>query len=133
MLSHADGGDRVLASLDSNHRHEHVLAELNAYAVLVSFGSYYIVFDTAIEDLSAGSFFDRPWDVGNNPKMAVNKWLKTHHEFEIDKDIDGKLLINEAPDSYLKRLVYVMGVAFSAAEYSFTSTLSWLYRRGDPK
>ncbi|WP_255097406.1 cephalosporin hydroxylase family protein [Synechococcus lacustris] len=104
VRSHADGVDRVLVSLDSNHTHEHVLAELNAYADLVSVGSYCIVFDTAIEDLTAGSFPDRPWDVGNNPKTAVHEWLKSHPEFEIDKDIDNKLLISVAPDGYLKKV-----------------------------
>ena len=104
VRSHADGIDQVLVSLDSNHTHEHVLAELNAYADLVSVGSYCIVFDTAIEDLPAGSSLDRPWDVGNNPKTAVYEWLKTHPEFEIDKDIDNKLLISVAPDGYLKRV-----------------------------
>jgi cephalosporin hydroxylase len=101
---HADGVERVLVSLDSNHTHEHVLAELNAYADLVSVGSYCIVFDTAIEDLPAGSFPDRPWDVGNNPKTAVHEWLKSHPEFEIDKGIDNKLLISSAPNGYLKRV-----------------------------
>ena len=104
VRSHADGVDRVLVSLDSNHTHEHVLVELNAYADLVSVGSYCIVFDTAIEDLPPGSFPDRPWDVGNNPKTAVHEWLKDHPEFEIDKDIDNKLLISVAPDGYLKRI-----------------------------
>ena len=80
------------------------MAELNAYADLVSVGSYSIVFDTAIEDLPAGSFTDRPWDVGNNPKTAVYEWLKSHPEFEIDKDIDNKLLISVAPDGYLTRV-----------------------------
>jgi cephalosporin hydroxylase len=102
--SHADGMERVLVSLDSNHTHEHVLAELNAYADLVSVGSYCIVFDTAIEDLPAGSFPDRPWDVGNNPKTAVHEWLKGHPEFEIDKNIDTKLLISVAPNGYLRRI-----------------------------
>ena len=104
VRSHADGADRVLVSLDSNHTHEHVLAELNAYADLVSVGSYCIVLDTAIEDLPAGSFPNRPWDKGNNPKTAVHEWLKIHPEFEIDKDIDNKLLISVAPDGYLKRV-----------------------------
>jgi len=104
VCSHADGFSRVLVSLDSNHTHEHVLAELNAYASLVSVGSYCIVFDTVIENLAPGSFLERPWDVGNNPKTAVHEWLKTHSEFQIDKDIDNKLLISVAPDGYLKRL-----------------------------
>jgi len=103
VRSHANGHERVLVSLDSNHTHEHVLAELNAYADLVSVGSYCIVFDTAIDDLPPGSFPDRPWDVGDNPKTAVHEWLQTHSEFHIDKDIDKKLLISVAPDGYLKR------------------------------
>ena len=105
VCRHANGVDRVLVSLDSNHTHEHVLAELNAYADLVSVGSYCIVFDTAIEDLPAGSFPDRPWDVGNNPKTAVHEWLKHHPGFEIDKEIDNKLLISVAPDGYLRRII----------------------------
>ena len=102
--SYFDPSQRVVVSLDSNHTHEHVLAELNAYSDLVSIGSYCIVFDTAIEDLPAGSFPDRPWDVGNNPKTAVYQWLKTHPHFEIDKCIDNKLLISVAKDGYLKRV-----------------------------
>ena len=102
--SHAGGYEKVLVSLDSNHTHDHVLSELNAYADLVSLGSYCVVFDTVIEDLPAGSFPDRPWDVGNNPKTAVHEWLSVHPEFEVDKNIDDKLLISVAPDGYLKRV-----------------------------
>jgi cephalosporin hydroxylase len=57
-----------------------------------------------VEDLPAGSFPDRPWDIGNNPKTAVHEWLKSYPEFEIDKDIDNNLLISVAPDGYLKRI-----------------------------
>ncbi|MFN9644509.1 MAG: cephalosporin hydroxylase family protein [Cyanobacteriota bacterium] len=102
--SQAHGVDRVLVSLDSNHTHAHVISELNAYANLVSVGSYCIVFDTVIEDLPAGSYLDRPWDVGNNPKTAVHEWLKNHPEFSIDKGMDNKLLISVAPDGYLRRV-----------------------------
>jgi cephalosporin hydroxylase len=95
---------RILVCLDSNHTHEHVLAELQAYAPLVSADSYCVVFDTIIEDLPADMFPDRPWGPGNNPKTAVWEYLKTHPEFEIDKNIQHKLLITVAPDGYLKRL-----------------------------
>lgn len=104
VRGHADGIERVLVSLDSNHTHQHVLAELNAYADLVSVGSYCIVFDTVIEDLPVGSFPDRPWDVGNNPKTAVQEWIMSRPDFEIDKDMDSKLLISVAPDGYLRRV-----------------------------
>jgi cephalosporin hydroxylase len=100
----AVGKSRVLVILDSNHTHDHVLAELEAYAPLVSVGSYCLVFDTLIEDLPDEMFADRPWGSGNNPKTAVWEYLKTHPEFEIDKRIDHKLLISVAPDGYLKRV-----------------------------
>jgi cephalosporin hydroxylase len=95
---------RVLVCLDSNHTHDHVLAELLAYAPLVSAGSYCIVFDTLVEDMPEGMFPDRPWGPGDNPKTAVWKYLSEHSEFEIDKHIQHKLLITVAPDGYLKRL-----------------------------
>ena len=100
----ASSYSRVLVCLDSNHTHEHVLAELNAYAPLTSVGSYCVVFDTIIEDLPAEMFPDRPWGPGNNPKTAVWEYVKTHPEFEIDKSIQNKLLITVAPDGWLKRV-----------------------------
>ena len=96
--------NRVLVCLDSNHIHDHVLAELEAYAPLASEGSYCVVFDTIVEDMPADMFPDRPWGPGNNPKTAVWEYLKTHPEFEIDKSIQHKLLITVAPDGYLKRI-----------------------------
>lgn len=100
----AKAHQRVLVCLDSNHTHEHVLAELNAYASLTSVGSYCVVFDTLVEDMPARMFPDRPWGPGNNPKTAVREYLKMHPEFEVDKQIDHKLLISVAPDGYLKRI-----------------------------
>lgn len=107
---------RVLVFLDSMHTHEHVLAELEAYAPLVSPGSYCVVFDTIIDDMPDDMFPDRPWDKGNNPKTAVTQYLHRLEEegrtaadgaplnFEIDKIIENKLLITVAPDGYLKRI-----------------------------
>jgi cephalosporin hydroxylase len=94
---------RILVSLDSNHTHEHVLAELQAYAPLVSQGSYCVVFDTLVEDMPYDQTSDRPWGPGNNPKTAVWEYLKNNPEFQIDKSIEHKLLITVAPDGYLKR------------------------------
>ncbi len=94
---------RVLVCLDSHHTHEHVLAELEAYAPLVTPGSYCVVFDTVIEDMPDGSFPDRPWDIGNNPKTAVRQFLRNHPDFEIDATIPHKLLVTVAPDGYLRR------------------------------
>jgi cephalosporin hydroxylase len=96
--------EKILICLDSNHTHDHVLAELNAYAALTSIGSYCVVFDTLVDEMPKEMFFDRPWGPNNNPKTAVLEFLKTHPEFEIDKSIDHKLLISVAPDGYLKRI-----------------------------
>lgn len=108
--------ERVLVCLDSNHTHEHVLAELEAYAPLTSKHSYCTVFDTVIEDLPDEMIIDRPWGKGNNPKTAVWEYLRRLKEegrkatdgapleFEIAKSIESKLLITVAPDGYLKRV-----------------------------
>jgi cephalosporin hydroxylase len=113
--AYAKGYERILVCLDSNHTHEHVLAELEAYAPLVSRDSYCIAFDTVVEDLPDAMFPDRPWSQGNNPKTAVREYLRriasegrkaadgAPLEFEIDKTIENKLLITVAPDGYLKR------------------------------
>lgn len=112
----ASGFQRILVFLDSNHTHEHVLAELEAYAPLTSVGSYCVVFDTVIEDMPGEMFPDRPWGPGNNPKTAVWEYLSQLKGagrkatdgaslfFEIDKSIENKLLITVAPDGYLKRV-----------------------------
>lgn len=100
----ASGYKTILVCLDSNHTHEHVLAELEAYAQLTSVGSYCVVFDTVVEDMPKDMFPDRPWGPGDNPKTAVWEYLKTHPEFAIEKNIQHKLLITVAPDGYLKRV-----------------------------
>jgi cephalosporin hydroxylase len=48
--------------------------------------------------------YDRPWDIGNNPKTAVFEYLKTDDSFEINTQIDNKLLISVAPSGYLKKV-----------------------------
>ncbi|MGD9731203.1 MAG: cephalosporin hydroxylase family protein [Desulfamplus sp.] len=95
---------RVMVCLDSNHTHDHVLAELKAYANLVSVGSYCMVGDTGVEDLPEGTTNDRPWGKGDNPKTAVREFLKQNDNFIIDKTIDSKLIITGSPDGYLKRI-----------------------------
>jgi len=104
VRARAAGSRRILVCLDSNHTHEHVLAELQAYAPLVSVGSYCVVFDTVIEDLPKEMYPDRPWGPGDNPKTALREYLKSHPEFEVDGQIDRKLMVSVAPSGYLRRL-----------------------------
>jgi cephalosporin hydroxylase len=106
----------VMVLLDSNHTHEHVLGELQAYAPLTSQGSYCVVFDTLVEDMPKALSGDRPWGPGNSPKTAVWHYLEQLKKepcvgsdgkplaFEIDKMMDAKLQISVAPDGYLKRV-----------------------------
>ena len=95
--------ERILVFLDSNHTHSHVLAEMEAYAPLVTKGSYCVVFDSIIEDLPDSLNIDRPWGKGDNPKTALREYLEDHTDFQIDKNIQDKLLITVAPDGYLIR------------------------------
>lgn len=100
----AQNKSKVLVFLDSNHTHEHVLAELNLYTQFVSKESYCVVFDTFVEDMPEDYVWeDRPWGKGNNPKTAVWEWIKENPEFEIDKSIEDKILLTSAPDGFLYR------------------------------
>jgi cephalosporin hydroxylase len=101
----AKGFECVMVFLDSNHTHDHVFAEIQAYSPLVTDGSYCVVFDTIIEDLPRDSSIDRPWSVGDNPKTAVKKFLKGNSQFVIDKSIEDKFLLTVAPDGFLKKVI----------------------------
>ncbi len=95
---------KILVCLDSNHTHDHVLAELQSYAPLTSVGSYCVVFDTGVEDLPDNMCSNRPWGKGNNPRTAVYEYLNSTDCFEIDTAVQHKLLITVAPDGYLRRV-----------------------------
>ena len=100
----AQGYKKVMVLLDSMHTHDHVLGELDAYAPLVSPGSYCVVFDTFVEDMPPQFFADRPWDVGNNPKTATRQWLATHPDFAVDSSMESRLMVTVAPQGFLRRI-----------------------------
>jgi cephalosporin hydroxylase len=102
----AKGKKAILVVLDSNHTHDHVMAELKAYSPLVSVNSYIVVFDTIVEYLPADYLpgHIRPWGIGDNPLTAVREFLNNNTDFEIDQSINNKLLISVAPDGYLRRV-----------------------------
>lgn len=103
VTAFAQGYPRVMVCLDSMHTHDHVLAELNAYAPLVTPGGYCVVFDTFVEDMPPRFFDNRPWDVGNNPKTATRQWLADHPEFTVDTDMEQRLQVTVAPHGFLCR------------------------------
>ena len=116
VYKYAKEYSNILVLLDSNHTHEHVLAELKAYTPLVAKNSYCVVYDTIIEDLPKKQFPNRPWGPGNNPKTAIHQFLKllkkdalvgvdgNKLKFKVNKSIEAKLQITVASGGYLKRI-----------------------------
>jgi cephalosporin hydroxylase len=100
----AAGVERVMVILDSNHTHEHVLAELRAYAPLVSVGQFLVVADTFVEDIPPQEHRPgRPWGPGDNPATALRAWLAEADGFEPDSFVNAKLLLTASPGGYLRR------------------------------
>jgi cephalosporin hydroxylase len=100
-----EGKKCVMVVLDSLHSHQHVYEELQLYPDLVTFGSYLLLPDTFIELFPQGYYsHNRPWDVGDNPMTAMRQFLSEDDRFEIDEEIDNKLMITEGINSYLKRV-----------------------------
>ncbi|MGQ0663101.1 MAG: cephalosporin hydroxylase family protein [Pseudomonadota bacterium] len=75
-------GEKVLVILDSNHTKDHVLAELEAYASLVSVGSYIIAAD-GIKELVAGGPRTAPDWSWNHPKAAAEAFVALNPDFAI--------------------------------------------------
>lgn len=97
-------GQTVMLMLDSNHTHDHVLDELKLYSPLVTKGSYIIVSDTVVEDIPPQDHRPRPWGPGDNPKTAVNEFLKTTDRFELDPYYNAKVLMTFDKGGYLRCL-----------------------------
>ena len=74
--------DRVFIMLDSNHSKEHVLAELKAYADLVTPGSYIVAADGVMADLGGAPRTSPDWS-WNNPRAAVDEFLRTRRDFSL--------------------------------------------------
>lgn len=83
--------------LDSDHRKDHVLKELDLWADIVTVGSYLIVEDTNINGHPVVP------EHGPGPWEALEEWLPDHPEFVSDISAEKyKLTFN--PGGYLKRL-----------------------------
>jgi cephalosporin hydroxylase len=96
------GRERVMVLLDSSHTHAHVLRELELYTPMVRAGSYVIVFDTVVDDMPDHFFAERPWGRGDNPKTAVREFLKQTDRFELDREVEKKLLFTCCPEGFLR-------------------------------
>jgi cephalosporin hydroxylase len=87
----------VLVVLDSDHRRDHVLAELYAYAPLVTPGSYLVVEDTNVNGHPVYEEF------GPGPMEAVEDFLKDRDDFAADPTRE-KLLFTFNPRGWLRKL-----------------------------
>ena len=72
--------DRVFVMLDSNHSKAHVLAELLAYADLVTPGSFIVAADGIMGDLKGAPRSQPDWD-WNNPRSAAAEFLRQRPDF----------------------------------------------------
>lgn len=85
--------DRVMVLLDSNHTRAHVVAELEAYAPLVSVGSYVVATDGIMADLADVPRGDPSWR-DDNPMAAAASFAAQHPEFAL---ADPPQPFNESP------------------------------------
>lgn len=92
---------RVMVNLDSNHTHDHVLDELRRYSLLVGKGQYLVCSDTVLELIPEQTHRTRPWGPGNNPRTALDQFLRENDRFVVDERLDSKLLLTCNPGGYL--------------------------------
>ena len=102
-------GETVMVLLDSNHSKAHVLGELNAYAPLVTQGSYIVAMDGIMEEVVGAPRTHPDWS-WNNPQQAALEFVSAHPEFAIE---EPAFLFNEGdiaervtywPSAFLKRV-----------------------------
>jgi len=102
-------GETVIITLDSNHTKEHVLAELNAYAPLVTRGSYIVAMDGIMEQVAGAPRTQADW-THNNPKAAAIEFVRDNQDFVIEEPAFAfnEGAINERvtywPSAFIKRI-----------------------------
>ena len=103
------GDDRTLVLLDSNHTKQHVLAELNAYAPLVSVGSYIVAMDGIMGDLEGAPRSKSGWS-WDNPRTAAEEFVSNNDSFQV---VEPEFPFNEGtvkhrvtycPGAFLRRV-----------------------------
>ncbi|MCX7878390.1 MAG: cephalosporin hydroxylase family protein [Ignavibacteria bacterium] len=90
---------KVIVILDSDHSKEHVLKEMEIYNSFVTDGSYLVVEDSNLN----GHPVHAAWGTGPGPYEAIEEFLKTHSEFEIDKSCE-KFMMTFNPNGWLKKI-----------------------------
>jgi cephalosporin hydroxylase len=93
----ANGAERVMVILDSDHRRDHVLRELELYAPLVTRGCYLVVEDTNVNGHPVVPGF------GPGPMEALDDYLASTDAFEVDRTRE-RLMLTFNPSGYLRRV-----------------------------
>lgn len=93
----AEGRERVLVILDSDHARDHVLDELRIYSRFVSTGGYLVVEDT---NVNGHPVFP---DHGPGPMEAVETFLAESDEFEVDASRE-KFFLTFNPRGFLRKV-----------------------------
>jgi len=92
----------VMVLVDSNHTTDHVYAELQAYADLVTPGSYFVVMDGAqalVSDVPGG----KPEWKESSPLHALERFLRERSDFEVDENCT-RFGITSNTRGYLRRV-----------------------------
>jgi cephalosporin hydroxylase len=77
-------GETTLVLLDSNHRKDHVLAELRAYADMVTRGSYFVVMDGIMPELVGAPRTEADWS-WDNPRSAIAAFVEEDARFVVEE------------------------------------------------
>lgn len=96
MAAAAEAAQSVMVILDADHKADYKLAEMRAYAGLVTPGSYLIAEDSCFDHWPAWPEF------GPGPAKAVQQFLDEDDRFEIDRGQERHLL-TFSPLAFLKR------------------------------
>ena len=92
----SDQANSTMVILDSDHKADYKLKELNAYGEFVTAGNYMVAEDSAFDYYPA-------WpEYGPGPATAVRDFMKTTQEFEVDRQQE-KHLITFAPMAFLQK------------------------------
>lgn len=101
--------ETVFVMLDSNHTKQHVLAELAAYAPMVTPGSYVVAADGIMEQVAGAPRTNPDWS-WNNPKAAAIEFVRSDSRFVIEEPAfpfnEGVVRdrVTYWPSAYVKRV-----------------------------
>lgn len=102
IASQIPRGSNVLLVLDSNHTHDHVLAELKMWSPLLQEGNFIIVSDTIVEVIPEQIHRPRPWGPGNNPMTGMREFLESNDRFTSSNIYSDRAIVSFNPSGYLK-------------------------------